>query len=323
MDANLSSMIHPDSAPGALPAMATPLEDDGYTINFDVLSDLVEFLIAAGVHGLFVGGTTGEGILLGEEQRVELHERAVEATAGRVAVIVHVGANTTAASVALAEHAESIGADAIAAVTPYYYQIHNNALLEYYRAVSAAAPSTPLLAYDIPHLAVNSVGPELLRDLAREIPTYAGIKSSQADAQKVRQLIDASRLSGIVLTGNERVALGALALGADGLISGLATAVPEPFVALTAAFGQGDMTEAQRQQGIINRILDLFPNGARIGAIKHILTQRGVAVGPPVPPRPLPPADWNAWPEIQSMLEGVDHELPAARKQDAPDPVRH
>lgn len=295
-----------------VPAMATPLEVDGYTINFDALSDLVEFLIAAGVHGLFVGGTTGEGILLSDRQRVELHEAAAEAAGGRVALIVHVGANTTAASAALAEHAESIGADAIAAVTPYYYQIHDEALLDYYRALAAAAPSTPLLAYDIPHLAVNSVGPELVLDLAREVPTYAGVKSSQADAQKVRQLIDASRPSGIVLTGNERVALGALALGAGGLISGLATAVPESFVALTAAFGQGDMAEAQRQQGIINQILDLFPNGARIGAIKKILTQRGIPVGPPVPPRPEPPVDWNAWPQIQSMIE-----------RHAPDPLRH
>lgn len=314
MGTSLSSKIHDGAAPGALPAMATPLKEDGYTVNFDVLLGLVEFLIATGVRGLFVGGTTGEGILLGHEQRVELHERTAEATAGRVALIVHVGANTTAASVALAEHAESIGADAIAAVTPYYYLIHNEALLEYYRAVSAAAPLTPLLAYDIPHLAVNSIGPELLRDLARELPTYAGIKSSQADAQKVRQLIDASRHSGIVLIGNERVALGALALGADGLLSGLATALPEPFVALTAAFGKGDLAEAQRQQGIINRMLDLFPNGARIGAIKHILTLRGVPVGPPVPPRPRPPVDWNAWPQIQSMLEEVKHEPPPPRR---------
>lgn len=311
MASNLKSKIHPGAAPVAVPAMATPLEEDGYTVNYGVLSDLVEFLIASGVHGLFVGGTTGEGILLSDEQRIELHERAAAIAAGRVAFMVHVGANTTAASVILAQHAESIGADAIAAVTPYYYQIHDEALLDYYRVVSAAAPSTPLLAYDIPHLAVNSVGPELLLELAREIPTYAGIKSSQADAQKVRQLIDASRLSGIVLTGNERVALGALALGADGLISGLATAVPEPFVALTAAFGKGDMAEAQRQQGIINQILDLFPGGARIGAIKKILNQRGIPVGPPVPPRPKAPYDWNAWPQIQSMLE-----------QHAPDPLR-
>jgi dihydrodipicolinate synthase/N-acetylneuraminate lyase len=286
--------------------MATPLEADGYTIDFDAVDRLAEFLIAAGVKGLFVGGTTGEGILLSGEQRVRLHERAAEAAGGRVALIVHVGANTTAASATLAEHAESIAADAIAAVTPYYYQIHDGALLDYYRAIAAAAPSTPLLAYDIPHLAVNSIGPELLIELAREIPTYAGIKSSQSDAQFVRQLIDASKPSGIVLTGNERVALGALALGADGLITGLATAVPEPFVALTAAFESDDMEEAQRQQGIINRILDLFPNGARIGAIKSILTQRGIPAGPPVPPRPRPPADWNVWPQIHALLEGVD-----------------
>ena len=311
----LRSKILLGARPGIIPAMATPLESDGYGINFDALAGLAEFLIGAGVRGLFVGGTTGEGILLTENKRIRMHEHVSETVGGRVAFIVHVGANTTAASVSLAKHAESIGADAIAAVTPYYYQIHDGALLDYYRALADAAPSTPLLAYDIPHLAVNSVGPELVQALSREVPTYAGIKSSQSDAQIVRQLIDASGPTEIVLTGNERVALGALALGGDGLITGLATAVPEPFVALTAAFAKGDMAEAQRQQSMINQILDLFPAGARIGAIKDILTRRGIPAGPPVPPRPSPPAGWNAWPRIEAMLEDGDRELEPAWRQ--------
>jgi len=92
-------------------------------------------------------------------------------------------------------------------------------------------------------------------------------------------------------------------LGADGLISGLATAVPEPFVGLTRALSASDLSTAQRQQRAINQILDLLPAGARIGALKSILQERGIAAGPAVPPRAMPTGSWRAWPQIQSILE--------------------
>jgi dihydrodipicolinate synthase/N-acetylneuraminate lyase len=110
----------------------------------------------------------------------------------------------------------------------------------------------------------------------------AGLKSSRVDVQMVRQLIDALPGDRILLAGNESAALGSLALGADGLISGLSTAIPEPFVAMTRAFAAGGIDEAREWQRCINRLLGLL-GGARLGGIKAILEQRGVPVGPPVP----------------------------------------
>lgn len=288
---------------GVVPAMATPLEADGYRVNQQALEQLIDFLIASGVSGLFIGGTTGEGILLAPSERRRLHESALAMVDGRVPSLIHVGANTTAASVELAEHAMSLGAEAIVAVTPHFYEVDDDSLLAYYQAIARAAPETPLLAYDIPQLATNAISPQLLPRLAGQIPTFAGLKSSRPDAQIVRQFIDASAADALVLAGNERVALGLLALGADGLISGLATAVPEPFVGLTRALSAGDLSTAQRQQRAINQILDLLPAGARIGALKSILQERGIAAGPAVPPRAMPTGSWRAWPQIQSILE--------------------
>jgi 2-dehydro-3-deoxy-D-pentonate aldolase len=287
---------------GVLPAMATPLEADGYRVNQTALAELIDFLIAAGVSGLFVGGTTGEGILLDVEERLALHERSLEIINGRVPALIHVGANSTAESVRLARHAQQAGAPAMVAVTPSFYPMPDDALLDYYQAIAAAAPEVPLLAYDIPQMAVNGIGPDLFQRLAAAIPSFAGLKSSRPDAQVVRRLIDAAPEGVLVLAGNEAIALGLLALGADGLISGLSTAVPEPFVALTRAFAAGQMAEAKRQQRQINRILALLPGTVRIGAMKQILAERGIAAGRPVPPRPLPPAGWSAWLEIQAIL---------------------
>lgn len=285
---------------GVAPAMATPLQSDGYSVNLPEVVSLVDFLIAHGVHGLFVGGTTGEGILLDNNERMQLHEATVEAAAGRVPVLVHVGANRTDYAVALARQAAAIGADGIAAVTPTFYGMHDDALASYYHAIAEAAPNLPMLLYDIPHMAVNGISPALLVRLSQELPNLAGIKTSQGNAQVLRQIIHAAPEHMLVLIGNESIALGALAMGGSGLISGLSTAVPEPFVALVNAFKAGNQPEARHQHLIINQLLDLLPAGARLGGIKQILAERGINVGKVVPPRPMPTAP--IWPKMQAVL---------------------
>ena len=296
---NKISTLKSKLAQGVLPAMATPLDDSGYRVNTAVIPTLIEFLINKGAQGLFVGGTTGEGILLTSEERMRLHKTAVTTIGDRVPIILHVGANRIDTAVALAQHASTIGCDAIAAVTPYYYDIHDEALADYYFAIAAAVPDVPLLLYDIPHLAGNSISPQLLIRLSQKIPSLAGIKISQQNALLVRQLLDATPDHLIALVGNERLILGLLAMRADGLISGTSTAVPEPFVALTQAFAANDLHKAQQIQLQINQFLDLFPAGERIGAIKSILNERGIAVGTAMPPRPMPTE--NLWSQIQSI----------------------
>jgi len=282
--------------------MATPLLPDGSRINEGAVEELINLLVNAGAKGLFIGGSTGEGIPLSLEARRRLHKRSIELIGNRVPALIHVGSNTTEESVYLAEEAQKAGAHSIVAVTPYFYAIHDDALVDYYQAIYESAPDTPLLAYDIPHLAVNTISPKLLKRLVTSIPTLAGIKTSHMNAQHIRSLIDAAQDQLIVLAGNERIALGSLALGANGLISGLSTALPEPFVRLTDSFFSGDLESAQTQQRIINQLLDLIPSGARLGAIKWILDQRGIEAGPPVPPRPLPPVDWEPWSQITTLM---------------------
>ena len=286
---------------GVSPAMATPLLKDGYTVDTAVIPQLAEFLLDKGVAGLFVGGTTGEGILLAPAERMRLHEAAARAADGRVPVIVHTGANQMGTAVALSRHAAEIGADAMAAVTPWFYGMPDDALADYYQTIAQAAPQIPLLLYDIPHMAGNGISPALLARLADELPTFAGMKCSRPDAQMIRKLIDAMPDEAVFLAGNEAIALGSLAMGADGLITGLSTAVPEPFVALTAAFAEGNLADAQRWHRAINQMLACLPAGRRIGAIKQILAERGIEVGTAVPPRPMPAEP--VWPNIQNVIE--------------------
>ena len=284
---------------GVTPAMATPLVPGSHTVNTAVVPSLVDFLIERGVKGLFIGGTTGEGTQLDPDQRQTLHQVAVTAAAGRVPVLLHVGAQRTDVAVELTRHAAGLHPAAIVAMTPTFYGMSDKALGRYYRAIAEAAPDTPLFLYDIPQFAVNGISPSLLATLAGEMPSLAGLKSSRVDVQIVRQLIDALPRDRILLAGNESAALGSLALGADGLISGLSTAIPEPFVAMTRAFAGGQIDEARAWQRCINRLLALLA-GARLGGIKALLNQRGVPVGPPVPT--LDATDESLWPRAAEIL---------------------
>lgn len=284
---------------GVAPAMATPLQADGYRINKAVVPQLVDFLIDKGVKGLFTGGTTGEGLVLAPEERMRLHEVTVTAVNHRIPLLLHVGANDTKTAVTLTQHAVQLQPDAIVAIPPTFYGVDDAALADYFHTIANAAPDLPLLLYDIPHMAINGISPALLARLKRELPTLAGIKTSRPDAQIIRQLIDVAAGDLLVLAGNERIALGSLAMGADGLISGLSTAVPEPFVALTKAVGQNDLAAARQAHQTINRLLDLMP-ARRIGAIKQILAERGIAVGTAVPPRPMPTEP--IWPHMEPLL---------------------
>ena len=288
---------------GVSPAMATPLLAGTHTVNTAVVPQLVDFLIDKGVKGLFVGGTTGEGTQLDPDQRQALHEAAVAAAAGRAPVLLHVGAQRTEAAVELARHATGLRPAAIVAMTPTFYGMSDTALACYFQAIADAAPDVPLFLYDIPQFAVNGIGPALLTRLAGDMPSLAGLKSSRVDVQIVRQLIDALPRDRILLAGNESAALGSLALGADGLISGLSTAIPEPFVAMTRAFAEGNIDEARAWQRCINRLLGVL-GGLRIGGIKAILQQRGVPVGPPVPT--LDAADEPIWPRAAEILGVAD-----------------
>lgn len=288
---------------GVSPAMATPLVPGTYQVNLAVVPSLVDFLIDAGVKSVFVGGTTGEGVLLDDEQRRLLHEATVQAARGRVPVLVHVGTQRTENAIALADHSRQIGAAAVVAVTPYFYGLSDDALARHFGAIAAAVPDVPFFLYDIPQFAANGISPALLARLAREIPSLAGMKTSRVDVQVVRQLADAMPPELILLAGNESAALGLLALGADGLISGLSTAVPEPFVALTRAYAAGDKAAGRRWQLAVNQMLAVLPATARLGGIKRVLMERGIEVGPPVPT--LQATDDALWPRMKAILDAA------------------
>ena len=282
---------------GVTPAMATPIGKNG-RFSPASIPPLVTFLTEAGVKGLFVGGTTGEGLLFDVEERKQLHEAVMACS--DIPILLHVGADRMDTALALTTHAATLNPAAIVAITPTFFGMDDDALFDYFVAIAQAAPEVPLLLYDIPHMAGNGISISLFARLAEAVPSLAGVKISQPDAQAIRRLIDAAPDHMMILAGNEAIALGSLALGANGMISGLATAVPEPFVTLTQQFADGDIATAQQTQKLINRLLALTPAKRRLGMIKSILNDRGINVGTAVPPRAMP--ETAVWPQMEQLL---------------------
>ena len=268
---------------GVIPPVCTPRGADG-ELDRTSLARLCEHLIAAGVSGLFVGGSSGEAALLDEPTRLAALDVAVEAAAGRVPVLYGAIETGTRRVLEAARPAAAHGAAAIVATVPFYVAPHQREVLAHF-ATLAARLDLPVIAYDIPSATHVRLQPETTIALAREGDAIA-VKDSSGDLAGLRAIIGATReLPFQVLTGSETLADLALSLGADGLVPGLGNVDPAGYVRLYRAVRAGDLDAAGREQARLTQLfacVDVadqarigFTAGA-LGAFKEALAQRGV-----------------------------------------------
>jgi N-acetylneuraminate lyase len=239
---------------GALAAAVTPLRDEGAALDEDALGPYLDFLAAGGLDGILALGTTGEGILLSAAERRRAATLFLE---GSLPVIVHCGAQTTAETVALAEHAASSGAVGVAVIAPPYYALDDEALLAHFAAAARAAEPLPFYVYEFKARSGYAVPVSVLERLGEEASNLAGLKVSDKPLEAVEPYL----IEGLdVFVGAEELLP---VRGAAGTVSGLASVFPERVVALE---GVGELRAG----------LDRYPFQA---AAKYVLGRRGVPVG--------------------------------------------
>jgi 4-hydroxy-tetrahydrodipicolinate synthase len=219
-----------------LAAITTPFGADG-ALDLDAFEAHVRWLGEQGLDGLFVAGTTGEGVLL-EHDEVEALAARAAAAAGSLRVIVQVGRPSTGATVALARRALAAGAHGVAAYVPWFYPVTPDQVRAHFLALLEAAGDAPAFLYNIPPRTVNDLSPELAGDLARA--GFAGMKDSTGDLERHRAYLAAVDGSFEVYTGTEPLIVESVAAGAAGSINGLSNCRPELFVALREALAAGD-----------------------------------------------------------------------------------
>lgn len=279
---------------GILPPVCTPLTES-CAVDTASLERLLAFHLDAGVHGVFLLGTSSETTLLSDRQRAIVIETGIGAVGGRVPVIVGVLDTSTAAVIDQARVARDLGADALVVTAPFYVSANQAEILDHFRRVRAAV-DLPILAYDIPVTVHSKLAKETVLTLARE-GTVVGIKDSSGDEGNLRALLVESReIPGFaVFTGAERTADLSLSYGASGIVPGLGNVDPSGFVRLYTAAKAGDWDRARAEQ---DRILRLFPlihsgDASRMsmfssiyGAFKTALMLQGVVstnvVAPPM-----------------------------------------
>lgn len=260
-------------------ALTTPFAGNGW-VDLDALRLHIALLAEDGVDGIVPAGTTGEGPLLEEAEVASTVATAVQTAEGRMQVIAHVGRASTPATVRLARAAVGTGADALIAITPYYYAYDPDALRAHYAALLEASRGKPVLAYAFPERTGNDLSPELLDALAGE--GLAGLKDSTGSPQRHHEYLEvARRHEGFrVFVGSEALALESKRAGSGGAISALANARADVLLRV-----RDDDSEAAQEA--VNRAREELPGIPDIKrAVRARLAERG-AEYPAAPRAPL------------------------------------
>ena len=252
---------------GIIPPLATPLVDRD-TLDVGGLERLVEHVLAGGVHGLFVLGTTGEGPALPPAIRRAVVERTIKQVAGRVPVLVGISDTVLADSLALARFAADSGAAAVVAAPPYYFPAGQEPLERWCRALVAGL-RLPLVLYNMPEMVKVVLGPALVGRLA-DLPGIVGLKDSGGDLEifaGYSKIVREVRPDWSLLIGPEQMLPQAHALGGHGGVCGGANVHPRIFVDLQAALERGDEKRAAGLQQKVLALGRLYDVGRQPGRV--------------------------------------------------------
>lgn len=260
---------------GIYPALPTPMAADG-AINYACLRDLVDFEIAQGIDGLYVGGSTAESFLLTEEERIKIAETVLNHAAGRVSVIVHTGAGGTDAAVRLSRHARANGADAISSVPPIYFKYTTDEVIAYYLNLIDLS-DMPLVVYNIPAFTGINMTQGATRELFKH-PRVVALKHTNTNMYELERIL-AHNPSLVALNGYDEAFLSGLSMGAGGMIGSTVNFMAGKFIALRDAFNSGRNGEALKLQCEVNEIVETMVEVGVFNAVKYAMTLRGIDCG--------------------------------------------
>jgi len=270
---------------GIVPALITPMTPDE-EIDEQGLRTLVDKLIEAGVHGLFVLGTNGEFISLSEPEKLRIARIAVDQARSRVPVIAGTGAYATRDVIALNRKMEDVGVDAVSVVTPYFNGATQAELFTHYERI-ARATALPVMLYTIPAKAGVTLNVDTVRRLA-DIPNIRGIKDSGGDFDRLLQLIALRRDDFAVFTGTDSMILWTLIAGGDGAVAATTNAVPGVVMSIWNDFQRGDIAAARRAQESLRALREAFALGTLPVVLKAAAQMLGMPAGPArAPAQPL------------------------------------
>ena len=289
---------------GLVAATFTPIGADG-SPDTAAIRPMLDFLVQQGIAGLYVLGSTGEGVSLSAEERCQVAEAFVHAADGRLPVIIQVGCESLVQARGLAMHAQAVGADAISAVSPLYFKPDSaETLVASMAEIASGAPELPFYYYHIPTVtgvAVSMI--DFLQLAADRIGNLRGIKFTSTNVFEFQSCVEFAQDRFEILWGLDEMLLSGLMAGARAAVGSTYNFAAPIYQRLLSAYACGDLDAARRAQSQSQALVRTFiPYGPR-AAQKAIMEMVGVECGPPrLPVATLSPSQVRA---LRKDLEGI------------------
>ncbi|MDE6474856.1 MAG: N-acetylneuraminate lyase [Clostridia bacterium] len=260
---------------GVFSALLTPYTADD-KINGKSVKQIIDFNLAKGINGFYVGGSTGEGMLLTVEERKQLFKYAAESNAGRGTMIAHVGTINTNHAIDMAKYAQDMGYDAISAVAPFYYGFSYEAIKGYYNDI-ANSVDIPMIMYNFPNANGFQFNKERAEDMFKN-KKFIGIKHTTSDLFALQQF-KTMECNPLVYNGFDEMLVAGLSMGADGGIGSTYNFMPQKYVDMFRLFNEGNIKQAQKIQYEANEIITMLIKYGVFATEKGILEEMGIEMG--------------------------------------------
>ena len=261
---------------GIMPALITPLNEDGKTVNEESARGLIEYLINQGADGFYVLGSTGEGLVLDESERMKMLEISVDQVKGRKPIICHTAAMTFSEAVRLSKHAEKVGADALSAIPPIFFHYRDEDIYNYYKSL-AGSTNLPFVMYNHPS-ANGGMSAETVAKIF-EIDNITGVKWTVNNYYEMMRLKDITNGEINIINGPDEMLISGLAAGADAGIGTTYNVMLPQYLKIYKYFTEGNVEEARKIQYKVNRVIKCMAKNEVISAVKSMCSLLGFPAG--------------------------------------------
>lgn len=260
---------------GIYAALVTPYHTDG-SVNYPALKELVRYLLRRGIDGFYVGGSTAEAFLLSGQERRRILETVIEENNGARKIICHVGAISTDLAISFAKHAKSAGADAVSAISPFYYKFSEAEIIRYYLDIMSAT-DLPMFVYNFPNFSGFSLSERVL-DALKCSGTLRGVKYTSSDMFLLERL-KTKNPDLVIWNGFDEMLLAGLSMGADGGIGSTYNCMTPLVHRIYDSFCANDIQKAQRYQQEANEVIQVIVKHGVFASVKTLLGFEGLDLG--------------------------------------------
>lgn len=262
---------------GIVVPLVTPFNSDE-TVDEGALRVIVDYLIDAGVHGLFPSGSQGELYALSTDEKKRLMDIVVEQANGRAFVMPSTGAVTTRESIELTRHAQACGSDAVSVITPYFIQPSADEMIEHFCRICESV-DIPVLAYSNPARTSVVFTPAMAAAVAAREPNFVGIKDSSGDLTNTLDYIQRCPPGFRVFVGRDTLIYAALCCGCIGAVAATANVAPELVVGIYNAYQAGDLAQSLELQHRLDPLRHAFSLGSFPVVVKDAMELLGLPAG--------------------------------------------